>query len=233
MKLKKTVAAAAWIASSLSISTSAWAGFVWNETTPVGAGDSLATAEVVYNFANDSLDRIHGMLTATPPVGSPPIYQVDLYKIRIADFNSFSARTVDPSTAFDTALYLFNGSGNGVYMNDDNGVDLLSALGPDGLSSNGLYYLAIAFGGFVASDALSASLFEADGSATAGAGALASWSPGFDAQTESPYSYDIVLTGAGNAAPEPGSIALMLASGIAAWCTRRKPRSDTLQAASA
>ena len=201
------------------------AGTVWNETGPLGAGDSLSTAQTVFFTPASPLDRIHGTLTATTNVNSLPVYQVDLYKIVVNDFSMFSARTALP-TAFDTALYLFNESGFGVYSNDDNGVDLLSLLAsadPNGPSADGVYYLGIAFGGFLANDALVNSLFQPDGSASPGAGALAGWTPGFDAQTESPFTYDILLSGA-TTVPAPDGVALMLTACVAMALRRRNPR---------
>lgn len=229
MKRTKLAALAAAV-TAVALPMTAAAGIVWNETGLLGAGDSLATAQVVFNTVFNPLDEIRGTLTSTTPVGGGPIYQVDLYKIRIDDFANFSARTVSP-TAFDTALYLFDSAGLGVYMNDDNGVDSLSELpagDPNGPASIGSYFLAIAFGGYIANDASNLSLFLAGGfsdvlAGDPGSGPLSSWSPGFGAGTESAYSYDIALTGATNV-PEPGSIALVLAGGIGAWLSRRPSR---------
>lgn len=229
MKRTKLAALTAAV-TALAVPMTAAAGIVWNESGLLGAGDSLATAQVVLDTVLNPLDEIRGTLTSTTPVGGGPIYQVDLFKIRIDDFAAFSARTVSP-TAFDTALYLFDSAGLGVYMNDDNGVDSLSELpvgDPGGPTAIGDYFLAIAFGGYVANDASNLSVFLSGGftdvlARDPTAGPLSGWTPGFAAQTESAFGYDIVLTGTTNV-PEPGSIALVLAGGIAAWLSRRPSR---------
>lgn len=225
-------------AAAICISTTASASLVWTEMGADGAGDSVATAQATFDSTYHTLDGIHGNLTATTAIGAAPLYQVDLYKIRISDFNNFSAST-GGGTAFDTALYLFNDAGMAVYMNDDNAGDSLSTLPAGdaaGPSSNGVYYLAIAFGGYVARDASSLSTF-LSGSFTdvlggdPTAGALASWAPSYDAQTETPYSYDIALTGATTAdLPEPGSLAMVLSCGVAGWLSRRATRKPSQQA---
>ena len=233
--MKRTKLAALFAAVATALPLTASAGLIWTETGPSGAGDLLPTAQTIYDSAFNPLSEIRGSLSVTvPPSG--PIFQVDLYKIRINDFANFSAKTVspDPLTTDDTALYLFNDTGYGVYMNDDNlnPANLLSTL-PSGdansPASNGIYYLAVALGGFVANDALSASLFAAGASTdvlgSSGSGPLAGWNPGFPAQSELPFAYDIILTGANNGElPEPGSLALLMAGGIGAWLARRSWR---------
>jgi hypothetical protein len=231
MKCLKLAAAATAVIAAAALPGTACASLIWIETGPPGAGDSLATAQATVDSSFNTLDGIHGNLTATTQVNGKPLYQVDLFKIRISDFSAFSASTVNPSTAFDSALYLFDENGLGIFMNDDNGVDLLSSLPAGTATSNGLYYLAVALGGYSAFDASSMSLFQGDGSSS-GAGALSSWLPGFEADSESALSYDIVLTGATNAdLPEPGGIALLLAGGIAGWLSRRVSRGNASLAA--
>lgn len=229
MKRLKLAAAATAVIAAAALPGSACASLIWNETGPLGAGDTLATAEAIVAIGMGPLDGIHGNLTAATPFGGTPVYQVDLFKLRITDFSVFSASTVNPSTAFDSALYLFDENGMGVQMNDDNGVDLLSTLPVGTAGANGFYYLAVALGGYSALDASSLSLFLGDGSSSGG-GALNSWQAGFDASTESALSYDIVLTGAGFI-PEPSGIALLLAGGIAGWLSRRVSRGNASLAA--
>ncbi|WP_349742916.1 PEP-CTERM sorting domain-containing protein [Roseateles cavernae] len=238
MKPIKKIAALLAAAAALSLPTGAMAGFVWNETAP-GAGDLLGTAQTTYDSGFNSLSGIGGALTASVPVGGNPRHQVDLYKIRISDAASFSAKTLD--TGFDTALYLFDAAGLGVYTNDDDGMGLTSLLpagDASGPISDGIYYLAVAIGGFAAQDASSLPVFLAGGftdvlGGAPGAGALAGWS-GFDSGSESPLSYFIELTGATNAElPEPGTMGLLLAAGLGLWASsrRRAPRTPMIAAA--
>jgi hypothetical protein len=233
MKFKQRLLAA------MTLMACAWplaasAGFHWAESGPGGAGDGLTTAQVTYSATFEALDRITGGLTASAPDlnGGSPIYQVDLFKIRVADVSAFSAWTTG-STAFDTQLYLIDKDGKGVYTNDDNGLDLLSllpaasALGP--LSAD-VYYLAIAFGGYLAQDAGGASLFASGGltdvlGGDPASGALTSWGRTYDnGNSEALYSYEIALAGATNAdLPEPGVFMLAaVALGAAGIARRRK-----------
>ena len=223
MKLNKLSRLAASLASCLVISSTASAS-IWVESGSTGAGDLLATAQTTFDSAFNPLTGITGFLTATTSVNSTPLYQVDLYKIRISDFTTFSAATVS-NAPDDTALFLFDAFGQGVYMNDDNGVDLLSTLAagdPNAPTSNGVYYLAVALGGYSAMDGAN-SIFNLTGGPIS-FGALSGWQEGFPAGTSSAFAYDIVLTGATNGElPEPGSIGLILAGGMAAWLSRRRP----------
>jgi hypothetical protein len=220
---------AAWLTAA-AIALPGWAqASVWVEGGPTGAGDLLNTAQITSTSGTNALTGISGSLTASVPVGGGPRYQVDLYQIRIGDFTTFSARTLD--TGFDTALYLFNATGFGVYMNDDmpDGSALTSLL-PSGDASgpmaNGLYFLAVALGGFVAEDLNGLSMFLAGGfndvlGSDPGAGTLAGWG-GFDSFSESPLSYFIELTGAtGAELPEPGTAGLLLAAALGLWATAR------------
>lgn len=84
---------------------------------------------------------------------------VDMFKIDITDFVDFSAITTAVSFGVpDTALFLFDASGKGVYANDDiSGANTLSCLPSEGSSNpcpsprpagigptaDGIYYLAI------------------------------------------------------------------------------------------
>ena len=149
-------------------------------------------------------------------------YEVDMYRIGISDFNTFSARSVS-SNPDDTSLFLFNSLGLGVYMNDDTTTDLLAFLtagNASGPSSNGIYYLAVALGGTEAFDdgatpiasflGLGTSLFTDIRGGNPAAGPVGSWTPTFQSGTER-LDYSILLTGAVVAGiPEPATIALVL-----------------------
>lgn len=232
--MKKRLLAALVATAAFACPLPALAGFQWFEAGPTGAGDGLGTAQVTYSATYETLSGIHGGLATSGPdiFGGSPIYQVDLYKIRVADVATFSARTAG-QTAFDSQLYLFDRDGKGVYTNDDDGFDLLSllpagsVLGP--LAAD-VYYLAIAFGGYIALDAGDGSLF-LGGSPTdvlGGdplSGPLAGWARSYDnGNSEALYSYEIALTGATNAElPEPGVFALAgVALGAAGLARRRK-----------
>lgn len=234
MKFKQRLLAGLTLSAAFAWPLTASAGFQWTETGATGAGDSLASAQTTYSAGFEALDGIVGGLTASlaDPNGGNPIYQVDLFKIRVADVSLFSARTTG-QTAFDTQLYLIDKDGKGVYTNDDNGFDLLSLLpsgSPLGPLSADVYYLAIAFSGYVALDTAASSLFT--GGATtdvlggdAASGPLASWARTYDnGNSEALYSYEIALTGATNAElPEPGVFALAaVALGAAGIARRRK-----------
>lgn len=219
------------VAAALAWPLAASAGFQWSEGGPGGAGDGLTTAQVTYSASYETLDRITGALTTSfPDVNSNPIYQVDLYKIRVADVSTFSARTLGQS-GDDTQLYLIDKDGKGVYTNDDTGFDFLSLLpagGLPGLSAD-VYYLAVAIGGYLAQDAGGASLFMSGDfsdvlGGDANSGPLAGWSTPNLNFSEVAYSYEIALTGATNAElPEPGVFALAaVALGAAGIARRRK-----------
>ena len=219
MKRLNVLASTLAAAFALALPGAASAGFIWTEKAP-GAGDLLASAQTTYDSAFNTLDSISGALTNTTGA-----YEVDLYRIRIADPNAFSATLHgDP---LDFALYLFDEAGLGVFMSDDNPSYPDPALpGLPGGFSGGVYYLAVAFALSNPVDATDTSIFDFTGSpvenVAAGTGALAGWqlNPGF---ATSPFGYDILLTGATNSdLPEPATAALLMAGGIGAWLSSRR-----------
>jgi len=133
----------------------------WFEAPP-GAGELIATAQITSGLGLPALDSIQGVLNTVTLVDELPRNEVDVYRIYVDDYMSFSARTVS-SNPDDTALFLFDKAGKGVYMNDDNGVDLLSSLPTGGPLVNDYYYIAVAIGGFSAWDAASGSVFLSGG----------------------------------------------------------------------
>lgn len=203
MKNFKRTALAALLTSTLLAAAPASA-LVWTE---VGAGNSLATAEVTAGPGLPALDGITGFLASTNFVNVGPVYEIDLFKIRIADSAIFSASVVSPTVA-DTMLFLFDAQGRGVFANDD--FDNLNPSLPAGItSSNGDYFLGIAMAGTGAVDGMSIDLFTPDGTPSA-AGPLAGWLVN-TTNDELPYSYSISLVGATVAAvPEPASALLLL-----------------------
>lgn len=224
MTLNKPLRMAAWLAASLLITSTAAASVIWNEQAP-GAGSLVATAQITLDSAINPLSGINGTLNAVNPVLGSAFYEVDMYRIGISNFNTFSARSVS-SNPDDTSLFLFNSLGLGVYMNDDTTTDLLAfltagnALGP---TSNGIFYLAVALGGTEAFDDIGVASFLAGGftdirGGNAAAGAIGLWTPMFNSGTEL-LDYSILLTGAVVAGiPEPATIALVLfaLAGVAA-----------------
>lgn len=196
----------------------------WNE---INAGDLVTTAEIVGGTGGAEVGGITGSLTSLAPINSTPRYQVDLFKIFISNASAFSASTMSLA---DTALFLFDDQGRGVYMNDDepNGFSLLAFLpasDPASPTQSGYYYLGIALGGYLPYDAMDLALFLAGDftdvlAGDSNAGPLAYWGASYDSFEEPPYSYEIGLTGVLTSAqvtqvPEPGSLALLLLGALA------------------
>ena len=230
MTLNKTMRMAAWLAASLLITSTAAASVVWNEQMP-GAGSLVATAQVTLDSAINPLSGINGRLNAITPVLGSAFYEVDMYRIGISDFSTFSARSVS-SNPDDTSLFLFNSVGLGVYMNDDTSIDFLAFLAagdPSGPTSNGIYYLAVALGGTEAFDDSFVANFLAGGftdirGGNAASGAVGSWTPMFQSGNEL-LDYSILLTGAVVAGiPEPATIALALFALAGVAASRRSAR---------
>jgi hypothetical protein len=125
--LKKllSILAAAACASAYSLTWhEAWEG--------TEAGQTLATAHVTHS-ASGALDAIDGTL---------PPGDCDMFKINISNEAAFDA--ILTGTTFDSIFFLFDTSGNGVVMNDDNpGGGLYSHLTTALVTANGDYYLAI------------------------------------------------------------------------------------------
>jgi hypothetical protein len=163
---------------------------------------------------------------------------VSMFKI-LLDPVMFSAITlpVIANGVPDTELFLFDSSGRGVYMNDDQTfIDTLSCLpsmvnnpcpssAPAGVGpvTPGVYYLAITRSSNMAIDTMSNALFapvlSTDVAGPAGSNSIANWdnnvnsSPNFDQ-----INYDIVLTGT---VPEPSTWTLMTVAGLALALFRR------------
>jgi hypothetical protein len=205
----------------------AHASFVWNE---IGAGSLPASAEET--VGSGELTQINGQLVYD---GDAAAWAVDLYQIKVVNPAAFSARTivVDGTNMSDPALYLFDAAGSGVYMNNDNGlIDFQATLpagNPFGPVSSGRYYLAIAWG---FSDALSFdSIFSLDQfldptgvygpTGPGGAAPLAAWNPAGPGNFDLPSAYTINFTSAA-AAPEPGTLALLLVAAAGAFARRRR-----------
>jgi hypothetical protein len=171
---------------------------------------------------------------------------VSMFLIDITDYQAFSAETVGagPFGLPDTELFLFDSSGDGVYMNDDmdpsDPSNTLSCLpsatsnpcpsgnGGLGPTSDGLYYLAIADSADLPLDAASNDVFLSSFSSTdvlgpdPSAGSVAGWDGGvYDEADYDLNNYDIQLTGVGTApAPEPAPWLLLLSALAITWIFR-------------
>jgi hypothetical protein len=204
--------------------------------TASGAGPLISSAE---DLSNSYVTGITGALNMSSDGTGYPDFE-SVFKITIQNYQDFSAETV-PVGAFgipDTDLFLFDSSGNGVYMNDDiSGGDTLSCLPSAdavnpcpssrngvGPTSNGVYYLAIAISANYPIDNSNNEIFNPTLSTdvvgpTSGVGPFAAWdddaftSPNFDL-----VNYDILLTGT---APEP-STWLLIAAPFGALLLGRK-----------
>jgi hypothetical protein len=158
----------------------------------------------------------------------------DFFYITITNPAIFSATTVGGST-LDTMLYLFTLNGNPVYLNDDapSGTSVQSNLPPGhalGPMSIGTYIIGISLSGAEPINISNQNLF-ADGTFStdirgARPGALGPVAGVRTATVSETGLYTILLTGATTSAiPEPGTIALVVCSGLvglAAW--RRRAR---------
>lgn len=221
----KRAALAALLTSTLLAAAPASA-LVWTE---IGAGSSLATAEVTAAPGMPALDGIDGFLTSTRSFENVTTYEVDLFKIYIADFANFSASVVAPTDG-DTALFLFDAQGKAVFANDDF-VDLMPTLPANSASANGDYFLGIGLSGVRPVDGTGADLFTLDGTSGYMFGMptstepLATWVDDYSRFDELDYTYSITLTGATvSAVPEPASALLLLLGigGLVAGRTLRR-----------
>lgn len=206
--------------------------------TATGAGPLISSAE---DLSGVYPTEIQGALSTSSDGSGYPDFE-SVFKITILNYTAFSAETV-PVGAFgipDTDLFLFDSSGDGVYMNDDasatntlsclssgdSGNPCLSSRNGTGPTSDGVYYLAIAISANYPIDSLSKEIFNPTLSTdvvgpTGGAGSFAAWddnaftSPDFDL-----VNYDIRLTGT---VPEPATY-LLIAAPLALLLVRRKRR---------
>jgi hypothetical protein len=186
------------------------------------AGRDLATANVTDGLG--TLNAIFGNLAAANPFDSA--FDVDLFLINIVDPLNFSAATVNVPgiNVADPQLFLFSLSGLGVYMNDDDESGLngsqsrLPAGHPSGPLSPGLYHLGIGWwdnepksvGGLIFSvDLLNPFGTNGPDFGAGGADPLASWTDDVTQRIDLETAYQINLTGAVAAVPEPATVALL------------------------
>lgn len=206
--MKRIIGSLFAVAASIALVNSASA-ITWIEVPD--AGQSVATAQTP-TPPNQTLGNIFGSLSSAT--------DVDIFTIFISNPAVFSATTVLGTTALlDTQLFLFNSSGNPVYMNDDDAgggtiqstLPAGNALGPQ---TAGIYYLAISLSDNEPVNFNNQLLF-ALGSTTSIRGPNAVANPktlfNWDSSGVVPGStfgaYQINLTGA-STVPEPSIIAL-------------------------
>lgn len=184
--------------------------------TEIGdAGQLISTAQNARYGLPGPLDGIVGNLS--------PDGDIDLFFIHIADFTTFSATTVDPLTSLglDTRLFLFDSTGKGIALNDDESlIELRSTLlGGDPLYSSltaGDYYLGVttfdvrpqSAGGDMWDPAPLDTTITVGPNGPGGAGTLTGWDTSGAGSYEP--NYRIQLTGATlsvDPVPEPGAVA--------------------------
>lgn len=203
---------------------------VWIEST--SAGRTLAGAQ--NTTGTGSLDWILGSLDDNSPDTGK---SVDLFRIRIVNPLIFSAATTAAPGFYvdDPQLFLFDSLGRAVYMNDDdesgfNGSQsLLPAGHPFGPTSIGLYYLGIAWFDNEPVSSLglmfsNASANGTNGPALAGGSPLVTWNDNVTQRIDLPTYYEIELTGAAFAIPEPATGLLVIVP-LAALALYRRTRS--------
>jgi hypothetical protein len=219
---------AAWtIALLLGLAVPSWADAIWVETGD--AGDLPTSAQDL--LGDGVFTTILGNLASPDPFGSA--FDIDLYRFYLSDPASFGASTVNSPGFYvsDPQLFLFDASGHGVYMNDDDESGLngsqsaLPSGHPFGPVSIGLYYLAIGWWDNEPLDALgslifdNASLFGTNGPAL-GSGKLAFWDQNVLLRPDLETAYEIRMTGVTTPIPEPGTFVLV-AVGLLGVARRR------------
>ena len=193
------------------------------------AGQTQATAQVTYDAA--PLTDIFGSLQSS--------LDADLYLISIVNPATFSASTVNATGGFlDTQLFLLSATGAPLFLNDDDagGISFLSTL-PGGAMASltpGLYLLGVSLSGYNPAN-INGQLLFADGLPTSVRGAAPLLQPATLGQfVDNTFfldqgAYDIQLTGAAAAIPEPEISVMLLAGGAlcAFASSRRRRRSAT------
>lgn len=201
------------------------------------AGESLATAQVIGPVGADtSINAISGRIGSASATAA--VDDADLYGIFLTSNTTFTATVTAPSPfsggVFDTALSLFNSSGNGLIFNDDtSGTNTLSTISFTP-TQDGVYYLGISNYSYFAKDAANKFIFpdttaipgpDPTGlySSNSNAGPLASWGNGAIGFVGDLGTYTINLTGA-TAVPEPATGGIFLGFALLGIRTFRRSR---------
>ncbi len=164
----------------------------------------------------------------------------DVFVIRISNPATFSASTVNAGSSVDTQLFLFTLAGAPLFGNDDApGGATFQSLLPAGTAASlapGLYLLGISLSGHEPVNSISQLLFDNSGLSTDVRGPAASLQPPLLSTFDgggfgSGGSYDIQLTGAVAAIPEPASALLFALGGAALLAARRRAGTSQTQPA--
>lgn len=166
------------------------------------AGDSLATAQDARNGYVSLL--ITGSLSNEPnSLDLVDVYRIDLLRCILGASTGLG---FDTSLIADPVLFLFDGAGMGVAMDDESGGNGQAFFKLVNQLPAGDYYLAIAYAGVEPMDAMGNPIFDSFGTgAVLSTSALAGW-------MGSPLSLNPSLVGAYQIAvdvPAPGTLALV------------------------
>ncbi len=182
---------------------------VWNESGD--AGDLVGTAQVV--AGSGALTIINGALDAS---------DVDMYQIHIDDPALFLAQHTS-TFSFDSQMWLFNTSGQGIAFRDDDASGLRSSITGLFVPGVGDYLLAISGYDRDALDAGGLAMWsdtpfgtERAPDGPGAAGVVSSWTGTVAARG----SYEIALRGA-SFVPAPGAAALLGLGGLVVGRRRR------------
>jgi PEP-CTERM motif len=208
----------------------------------VGAG---ALPGAAADLTGTSVTEITGMIPDTPD----PLLGVEMFKLNISDYLDFSAITNGLAFGIpDTELFLFDSSGLGVYGNDDidagNTLSCLpsadsgnpcSSARPSGVgpTSDGTYYLAITRSSnlplSVSGDIFTILNFTdivGPDLTMGGNDPITGWDGGaFTSPDTDLVNFDITLTGASAAVPEPGVLGLLA---LVLFCVALRKRQLTI-----
>lgn len=126
----------------LALACNALSASIWIETLDGGGDAHQFPINAQVTSGNGALTDILGNLVNGTS-------GADMYEIHISDFANFSAITVPlgPNGVADPAIYLFDSTGHGVYVNHDRSASNTQARLPagnlNGPQSDGLYFLLI------------------------------------------------------------------------------------------
>jgi hypothetical protein len=203
-----------------------WGSSIWTE-----GDDGQGDAGGLPGSANITVGS--GVLTGIIGSLSDQTEGADMYEIYISDPSTFSATTTGngKNPIVNPALYLFNASGTGLFADDNiSGSDFQASIPAGTLSSlgAGVYYIMIAPSGHLPENGSTLLFGDITNSTTlTDASSALIIKKYFDSATapdpaDSGKGYEIVLTGAEFAVPEPATMAL-IGFGLAgiAWSSRR------------
>ncbi len=180
-----------------NLAAPALAATLFSESGDVG--DQTSTAAILGSF--NTGDTILGQLTSDT-------FNADLFSISLTAGVSFTATVSDPF--FDSQLFLFNATGQGITGNDNSGPISLNAAFAYTPTTSGTYYLAISGADFdpigTSGNFMFGNNFTGPSIPVQNAGALSSWvsTDGFDPNFGN-YTITLLLSGA-TEIPEPSML---------------------------